>query len=158
MAQKKLKPGDPAPDFTLPDRDGTMVSLKDLRGSWVVLYFYPKDNTSGCTAEAVDFTALAGRFKKLGATVVGVSPDSSESHSRFIEKHGLGITLLSDAGKKTLAQYGVWQKKKLYGREFYGVVRSTFLIDPSGTLRRAWSKVSVRGHAEEVLEALRELS
>jgi peroxiredoxin Q/BCP len=158
MARKTLKPGDQAPEFTLPDHTGTMVSLSELRGSWVVLYFYPKDNTSGCTAEAVDFTEQSARFKKLGAAVVGISPDSSESHARFIDKHGLGITLLSDTGKKTLALYGVWQKKKLYGREFYGVVRSTFLIDPAGTLRHIWNRVSVKGHAEEVLETLGELS
>lgn len=158
MAPKTLKPGDPAPDFTLPDRAGAMTSLKDMRGSWVVLYFYPKDGTSGCTAEAVDFTALAGTFKKLGAVVVGISPDSGESHAGFIVKHGLGITLLSDTGKKALKQYGVWQIKKLYGREFLGVVRSTFLIDPAGTLRRIWNKVTVKGHAAQVLEALREMS
>jgi len=158
MARKTLAPGDPAPEFTLPDGEGGMVSLKDLRGSWVVLYFYPRDDTSGCTLEAVDFTAQAGTFKKLGAAIIGISPDSIESHARFTEKHGLGITLLSDTRKTTLAQYGVWQKKKLYGREFFGVVRSTFLIDPSGTVRRIWSKVSVKGHAEEVLEALKGLS
>ena len=158
MARKTLAPGDPAPEFTLPDGEGAMVSLKDLRGSWVVLYFYPRDDTSGCTLEAVDFTAQAGTFKKLGAAIIGISPDSIESHARFTEKHGLGITLLSDTRKTTLAQYGVWQKKKLYGREFFGVVRSTFLIDPSGAVRRIWSKVSVKGHAEEVLEALKGLS
>ena len=158
MARKSIAPGDPAPEFTLPDKEGTMVSLKGLRGSWVVLYFYPKDDTPGCTLEAIDFTAQAGAFKKLGAEVIGVSPDSTTSHASFCEKHGLGITLLSDTGKKTLAQYGVWQKKKMYGREFSGVVRSTFLIDPSGSVRRIWGKVSVKGHAEEVLEALKELS
>jgi len=158
MAPKTLKTGDTAPEFTLPDHAGTLTSLDDMRGSWVVLYFYPKDNTSGCTAEAVDFTALAGKFKKLGAIVIGISPDPGESHARFIDKHGLGVILLSDTGKKTLNRYGVWQKKKLYGREFSGVVRSTFLIDPAGTLRRAWNRVSVKGHAEEVLQALRELS
>jgi len=158
MAPKILKPGDPAPEFTLPDHAGTMTSLKEMRGSWIVLYFYPKDNTSGCTAEAVDFTGLAGAFKKLGAVVIGISPDTGESHARFIDKQGLGIILLSDTGKKALKRYGVWQKKKLYGREFDGVVRSTFLIDPAGTLRRAWNKVSVKGHAREVLEALRQMS
>jgi thioredoxin-dependent peroxiredoxin len=158
MTRKILKPGDPAPDFTLPDHTGTMISLKDLRGSWVILYFYPKDNTPGCTMEAVDFTTLSGIFKKHGALIIGISPDSGESHGRFIGRHGLGVTLLSDTDKQALKQYGVWKKKKLYGREFLGVARSTFLIDPAGALRRMWSPVRVKGHAGEVLEAVRELS
>ncbi len=158
MAQKKLSPGSTAPDFTLPDQDGTLRSLDDFSGSWLVLYFYPKDNTSGCTLEAVDFTTRAGDFKKLNAAVAGISPDSHASHRKFIDKHGLGITLLSDSDRKVLKQYGVWQIKKLYGKESYGVVRSTFLIDPEGTIRHVWEKVKVKGHVEEVLDSLKKLS
>ena len=158
MSQKKIAIGSPAPDFTLPDQDGRDVSLSDFRGAWLVLYFYPKDNTSGCTTEAVDFTAKAGAFKKLKANIIGISPDSPASHQKFIGNHDLGITLLSDTGRTVIKLFGAWQLKKLYGRESYGVVRSTFLIDPEGTIRKIWEKVKVRDHAEEVLEALRSMS
>jgi len=158
MAQKKLAVGSKAPDFSIPDATGNMVSLKSFRGSWLVLYFYPRDNTSGCTLEAVDFTGLAHEFKKLKASIVGISPDTVDSHRTFIEKRGLGITLLSDSERSVVKQYGVWQIKKLYGKESYGVVRSTFLIDPEGTIRQAWEKVKVNGHADEVLESLRNMS
>jgi thioredoxin-dependent peroxiredoxin len=158
MSLKKLAPGSAAPDFSLPDQKGDTRSLADYRGFWLVLYFYPRDNTSGCTGEAVDFTAMAGAFKKLKASIVGISPDSQASHLKFIEKHGLGITLLSDSARSVVKLYGAWQLKKLYGKESYGVVRSTFLIDPEGTIRRIWEKVKVQGHADEVLESLRNIS
>ncbi|MBP7735777.1 MAG: peroxiredoxin [Spirochaetes bacterium] len=158
MAGKKLTTGSTAPGFTLTDSDGTMISLENFRGSWVVLYFYPKDNTSGCTLEAVDFTSRAGEFKKLNAVILGISPDSEASHRKFIAKNDLGITLLSDSDRKVLKLYGVWQIKKLYGKESYGVVRSTFLIDPEGVIRGAWEKVKVKGHVDEVFERLKELS
>jgi peroxiredoxin Q/BCP len=148
--------GKKAPDFCLPDQDGEKTCLKDFKGQWVVLYFYPKDNTSGCTTEAVDFTGAAARFKKMDAVVLGVSPDSTESHTRFRAKHKLKVTLLSDPEHQALKAFGVWQKKKMYGREFWGVVRSTFLIDPEGRICRAWPKVKVKGHVEEVLDELKE--
>jgi peroxiredoxin Q/BCP len=123
----------------------------------VILYFYPKDNTSGCTLEALDFTAARDEFAKLGAEILAVSPDSPESHCRFADKHNLGITLLSDTDHVVLKQYGVWQQKKLYGREFWGVVRSTFLIDPRGDLRHEWRKVKVKDHVDAVKAKLIEL-
>ena len=146
-----------APDFSLPDQNGTLTSLKDAKSKWLVLYFYPKDDTPGCTIEAIDFTKLASAFTKAGAIVWGVSPDSGKSHCGFIEKHGLGITLLSDVEKEVLALYGAWGKKKFMGREYMGVVRSTFLIDPVGKIAQVWRDVAVKGHAEEVLEAVRAL-
>jgi peroxiredoxin Q/BCP len=154
----RLSPGATAPPFILPDSDGKAVSLGDLRGRWVVLYFYPRDNTSGCTTEALDFTALAPEFNRRKATIIGISPDSCESHARFMLKHDLGITLLSDKGRDVLKQYGAWQLKKLYGKETYGVVRSTFLIDGEGIIRHVWDKVKVAGHAEQVLVTLREMT
>jgi peroxiredoxin Q/BCP len=150
--------GDKAPQLCLPDKDGTEVCLRDFKGKWVVLYFYPKDNTSGCTLEAIHFTNARKDFEKLNAVILGISPDSPESHCKFAEKHGLGITLLADAEHKALESYGVWQKKKMYGREFWGVVRSTFLVDPKGKIRHAWRKVKVTGHVEEVKQILQGLS
>ncbi len=152
-----LKIQDPAPEFCLPDQNGNEVCLKDFRGKWVILYFYPKDNTKGCTMEALDFTRMLDEFRKLGAVVIGVSPDSIESHQKFIKKHGLKVTLLSDPEHKVLEAYGVWQLKKMYGREYYGVVRSTFLIDPDGKIAYIWRKVRVKGHAEKVKKVLEEL-
>ena len=153
----ELKTGDPAPGFCLPDAEEGQVCLKDQRGSWVVLYFYPKDNTKGCTMEALEFTAAEDEFNAKGAVVLGVSPDSPESHVKFKEKHDLGITLLSDTEKEILTGYGVWQKKKMYGREYMGVVRSTYLIDPEGKIAHIWPKVKVAGHADAVMEKLQEL-
>ena len=153
----ELKIGDKAPDFCLPDAEKGQVCLKDHRGKWVVLYFYPKDNTKGCTMEALEFTAAEDDFNARGAVVIGVSPDSPESHTKFIEKHDLGITLLSDTEKEILTGYGVWQKKKMYGREYMGVVRSTFLIDPEAKISYIWPKVKVAGHADAVMEKLVEL-
>jgi peroxiredoxin Q/BCP len=150
----ELKIGDKAPEFCLPDAEKGQVCLKDHRGKWVVLYFYPKDNTKGCTMEALEFTAAEDDFNARGAVVIGVSPDSPESHTKFIKKHDLGITLLSDTEKEILTGYGVWQKKKMYGREYMGVVRSTFLIDPEGKIAYIWPKVKVVGHADAVMEKL----
>ena len=153
----ELKIGDEAPGFCLPDAEKGQVCLKDHRGKWVVLYFYPKDNTKGCTMEALEFTVSEDDFNARGAVVIGVSPDSPESHTKFIEKHELSITLLSDTEKEILTGYGVWQKKKMYGREYMGVVRSTFLIDPEGKIAYIWPKVRVAGHADAVMEKLVEL-
>ena len=155
---KQLTAGDTAPSFTLPDSDGAGVSLSDFRGRWVVLYFYPRDNTPGCTIEAVDFTSLAADFGRLNADIIGVSPDSCASHAGFMLKHDLGITLLSDPDTRVLKEYGAWGIKKMYGKESYGVVRSTFLIDGDGTIRHVWRGVRVDGHAEKVLDTLRELT
>lgn len=149
--------GDYAPDLELPDSDGKIVTLKALKGRWVVLYFYPKDLTSGCTIEALDFTFEKAGFDAEGAVVLGVSADSRESHLKFREKNHLKHTLLSDIEKQALETYSVWQTKKLYGREFKGIVRTTFLIDPKGFVVYIWSKVKVEGHAEAVLNKLKEL-
>ena len=149
--------GQDAPDFTLPSDRGEAVSLSALRGRPVVLYFYPKDDTSGCTAQAIDFTALKPEFEKAGAVVVGMSPDSAKSHAKFKTKHELGIDLVSDEARKTLEDYGVWVEKSMYGRKYMGVERTTILIDRNGNIARIWPKVKVPGHAEEVLAAAKEL-
>ena len=153
----KLKIGDNAPEFCLEDPDQGEICLNDLKGKWVVLYFYPKDNTKGCTLEALEFTAAEDDFKEKNAVILGVSPDSLKSHSNFRKKHELSINLLSDTEKETLEAYGVWQKKKMYGREYMGVVRSTFLIDSKGKITQIWPKVRVAGHVDNVLEKLTEL-
>ncbi|MCP4155715.1 MAG: thioredoxin-dependent thiol peroxidase [bacterium] len=149
--------GSPAPALELENQDDQVISLDNFNGKWVVLYFYPKDNTSGCTVEAIDFTALLGQFGELEAEILGVSPDSTKSHRNFIEKKELGITLLSDPEHKVAGAYGAWQLKKNYGREYYGIVRSTFLIDPSGNIAFVWTKVKAKGHAEIVKTKLLEL-
>ena len=146
--------GDDAPQFCLPGMDGQEACLDDFRGKWLVLYFYPKDNTSGCTREAVDFTQALTILKSLGAEVLGISRDSPASHKKFTEKHSLEIKLASDTDHKVTEAYGAWALKKMYGKESYGVVRSTFLIDPQGKVAHAWKKVSVKGHAEAVAEKL----
>jgi peroxiredoxin Q/BCP len=151
-----LKSGSEAPQFCLPDKDDKKICLKDFKGKWVVLYFYPKDNTSGCTKEAVDFTAHLQKFKKLNAAVIGISPDPPKSHANFIAKHKLKVILLSDPEHTVLKQYGVWQKKKSYGREYHGVVRTTFLIDKKGTVVHVWDMVKVNGHARDVHTTLGE--
>lgn len=153
----RLQVGAPAPDFCLSDSEGQSVCLKDLGGKWLVLYFYPKDNTSGCTLEAIDFSGLLAEFQALNAAVVGVSPDSVKSHQKFIHKHQLGIMLLSDESHEVLQKYGVWQIKKMYGKEYYGIVRSTFLIAPDGKLAAIWDKVTVKDHANQVRARLMEL-
>jgi peroxiredoxin Q/BCP len=152
-----LKVGEQAPDFCLPNQDGEEICLRDFRGKWVILYFYPKDNTPGCTTEALDFTALKEEFEKEGAIILGVSPDSIKRHQNFITKKNLAITLLSDEDKEVLKKYGVWQLKKSFGKEYMGVVRTTFLIDPDGKIAYIWEKVKVKNHAKEVLEKLKEL-
>ena len=152
-----FKIGDKAPEFCLPNQDEEEVCLRDIQGSWIVLYFYPKDNTPGCTTEACEFTAAMPDFTGLGATILGVSPDSPKKHRNFIEKKELGITLLADEDKETCTAYGVWQLKKNYGREYMGVVRSTFIIDPDANIAAVWEKVRVKGHVEAVREKLEEL-
>ncbi len=149
-----LKPGDKAPEFVLPTAEGGPVSLKDLRGKKVVLYFYPKDDTPGCTREACAFRDDFAAFRRKGAVVVGVSADSEASHKRFAEKYHLPFTLASDVDKDVLKRYGVWKKKNMYGREYYGIERTTFVIDEEGTITKIFPKVKVDGHAEEVLSAL----
>jgi peroxiredoxin Q/BCP len=156
--ENPLKIGQPAPDFTLPDQREEKVSLKDFRGKWVVLYFYPKDNTPGCTIEAKDFTKLKSQFDRLNAVILGVSRDSCQSHQKFVAGKKLAITLLSDTELSIQKRYGVWRPKKFMGKEFLGTIRSTFLIDPQGKIAKIWDPVKVLGHAEEVLQELRKLS
>ena len=149
--------GDIAPNFCLPDPERGEICLSDQRGKWVVLYFYPKDNTKGCTLEALEFTAAEDEFKEKNAVILAASPDSLKSHTKFREKHNLTINLLSDPETETLQAYGAWQLKKMYGREFMGVVRSTYIIDPDGKIAYIWPKVRVKGHVEAVMEKLVEL-
>ncbi len=149
--------GAPAPNFTLPADGGRTVALGDLRGKTVVLYLYPKDDTSGCTKEAIGFSEKAAEFEAAGAVVLGLSKDPVQSHDRFVAKHGLTLTLLSDETGETVEAYGAWVEKSMYGRKYMGVDRSTFLIDRDGVLRQAWRKVKVPGHVDEVLAAARSL-
>lgn len=152
-----LTAGDMAPDFSLPLNGGGTVSLSEFAGKPVILYFYPKDDTSGCTTEAVDFSGLTEEFAKLDATVIGVSPDSVKSHDKFAAKHNLSVVLAADEEHKALEAYGVWKEKSMYGKTYMGVERSTFLIDKSGKVAEAWRKVKVPGHAEAVLKATQAL-
>ena len=145
------------PDFALPATGGATWKLSAARGRKLVVYFYPKDNTSGCTQEGVAFADLHGAFRKAGAEVVGVSPDSLVSHEKFRSKMGFPFDLLADEDKKACQLFGVWKEKSMYGRKYMGVERSTFLIDEQGILRREWRKVKVPGHADEVLDAARDL-
>ena len=160
MPEKKveLKIGDLAPNFCLPDKDNKEVCLKDFKSKYTIVYFYPADNTPGCTTEAIGFTDILPEFQKLDATVVGVSPDSPASHAKFIEKKNLSVILLSDEEKEVLKKYGAWGPKKFRGKSYIGVIRSTFLIDPEGKVAHIWPKVSVNGHAEEVKNKLAELT
>jgi len=153
----ELSQGDKAPDFNLAADDGTRVTLSAHAGKAVVVYFYPKDDTSGCTLEARDFTVAARDFKKAGAIVIGISPDSEESHCKFKEKHGLAIALAADPDREAIDAYGVWKEKSMYGRRYMGVERSTFLVGSDGRIARIWHKVKVPGHVAEVLAAAREL-
>jgi peroxiredoxin Q/BCP len=152
-----VQDGEMAPDFTLHDDDGGSVKLSKLRGRPVVVYFYPKDDTSGCTQEAKDFTCLAEEFAEAGAEVVGISPDSAASHKKFKTKHDLSLRLLADETKATAEAYGVWVEKSMYGRKYMGVERSTFLIDRKGKIVKSWRKVKIPGHAQAVLEAVKAL-
>jgi len=149
--------GDAAPRFELPRDGGGSVSLDQFRGKPVVLFFYPKDDTSGCTKEAVNFSALADQFAAAGAEIIGVSPDPVKSHDKFKAKHDLSVTLVSDENKQAIEAYGVWAEKKMYGKTYMGVERSTFLIDADGKIAKVWRKVKVPGHAEAVLESVKGL-
>ncbi len=150
--------GAKAPSFSLPDQDGKNHRLEDYRGKWVLLYFYPKDNTSGCTKEACAIRDEFPRFEKLDAVVLGVSKDSIESHKRFADRHGLPFTLLSDADTKVQGAYGAWRKKKMAGREYMGTFRMSVLIDPDGKIAKVYEKVRPAEHAAEVLDDLKELA
>lgn len=150
-------PGTPAPTFSLPGTT-TAANLEEYRGRWVVLYFYPKDNTPGCTTEAREFSTLREEFDRLDCVVLGVSPDSVASHQKFTDKHHLRIELLSDPDHDVIDRFGAWRRKKNYGREYFGVVRSTVLIDPHGVIRHVWPSVRATGHAANVLETLRRLT
>lgn len=152
-----LVEGAAAPDFNLPVDGGESVALKDLKGKPIVLYFYPKDDTSGCTKEAISFSGLKDQFEAQNAIIIGVSPDSVKSHDKFKVKHDLTIMLASDEDKKTVEDYGVWVEKSMYGRKYMGVERSTFLIGPDGAIAKIWRKVKVPGHADAVLEEVKAL-
>ena len=157
LKQTGLKEGDLAPDFDLPGAGGEKLSLAALRGKKVVLYFYPKDDTSGCTKEAIEFNALRDKFAKAKTVVVGMSPDAAKSHDKFRVKYDLSLPLASDETKGTLGAYGVWVEKSMYGRKYMGVERATVLIGPDGRIAKIWRKVKVPGHAEEVLAAAKAL-
>ena len=164
MIQKKgitmanIAEGALAPDFILPRNGGGTVSLEEFRGKTVVLFFYPKDDTSGCTAESIAFTALKDAFAGAGAVVIGLSPDSVKKHDKFAKKYELSVILAADEEKAVLNAYGVWVEKSMYGRKYMGVERTTVLIGPDGRVRKIWEKVKVPGHAEEVLAAARVLA
>ena len=153
----ELVAGHPAPDFELPTDGGGRARLSDLKGKPVVIYFYPKDDTSGCTAEAIAFSALSAKFASAGTVIIGVSPDSASSHDKFKRKHDLKIALAADPERSAIEGYGVWKEKSMYGRKYFGVERSTFLVDRDGRIAKIWRKVKVPGHAEEVLEAAKAL-
>lgn len=153
-----LEPGSKAPAFTLLDAEGKKVKLSDFKGSPVVLYFYPKDDTPGCTKEACAFRDRSEELKKLGAVVLGVSPDTPASHTKFRDKYSLNFTLLADESHEVAEKFGAWREKNMYGKKSMGIQRSTYLIDAQGKVAKVWKKVSVDGHDAEVLEALQELS
>lgn len=152
-----LDVGDKAPDFTLPGDNDREINLSALKGSNVVVYFYPRDMTPGCTTEARDFTTLKPEFDAANTIVIGISKDSPARHDKFVAKHDLKIRLASDSDGVSLDAFAVWKEKNLYGRTFMGIVRSTFLIDAEGIIRQVWSKVKVKGHAQAVLDAAKEL-
>lgn len=153
-----LAPGDVAPDFTLPLHDGSSFRLADHRGRPVVLFFYPQDDTQGCTRENIEFSALAPEFARRGAVLLGISPDAPETHRKFSSKHGLVVPLASDPNHEAIEPYGLWQLKSLYGREFMGMVRTSFVIAPDGTIAAVLRATRVGGHAQKVLEALNTLA
>jgi peroxiredoxin Q/BCP len=146
-----------APEFCLLDQNDEQICLENFRNKWVILYFYPKDNSKACTLEALSFTNNLKSFKEMGAVVIGISPDSVKSHKNFAHKHNLELILLSDPDHKVLNEYNVWKLKKMYGKEYMGVVRSTFLINPKGYIEKEWTKVRVKGHVQEVKQKLLEL-
>ena len=152
-----LEPGSPAPKFTGQTQTGETISLDDFAGRNVVLYFYPKDDTAGCTKEAIAFTEHVGAFEAAGVSVIGASKDSVSNHDKFIAKHDLGVRLISDEDGTLCEDYGVWVQKSMYGRKYMGIERSTFVIDGNGIIRAAWRKVKVPGHVEELLAAVRDL-
>ncbi|HAC62176.1 MAG TPA: thioredoxin-dependent thiol peroxidase [Cyanothece sp. UBA12306] len=149
--------GELAPNFIANNQEEKAVKLDNFKSQWLVLYFYPKDNTPGCTTEAKDFTEYTPEFQSLGATILGVSPDTEKSHVKFMDKHSLGIQLLSDRDHKVAEAYGVWGLKKFMGQEYMGIIRSTFLIDPDGKISYIWTKVRVKNHVQTVLNKLKEL-
>jgi peroxiredoxin Q/BCP len=149
-----LEVGNKAPNFTLPNQNGDSIRLDDFTGRWLIVYFYPRDDTPGCTIEAKEFTDSKKHFEENGATIMGVSPDNEAKHCKFIDKHGLNIDLLADCEKSMLSDYGVWQEKSMYGKTYMGVVRTTYLIDPDGNIAEAWTKVKAKGHADAVLKRL----
>ncbi|PNX49117.1 MAG: thioredoxin-dependent thiol peroxidase [Thermoplasmata archaeon M9B1D] len=153
----RLKEGDIAPDFCMPDQNEKKVCLKDYKGKNIVLYFYPKDNTPGCSLEAMMFTKYKPEFEKNKTTILGVSKDTCDSHRKFIEKKNLNLTLISDIDKEIQKKYGVWRLKKFMGKEFVGTIRTTFLIDSNGKIKKIWDKVKVQGHAEQVLDEVKKL-
>lgn len=153
-----MKIGEFAPDFAAIDRHSNSISLQDFKNQWLVLYFYPKDNTPGCTTQAIEFTDKLPQFQALNTQVVGISPDSIASHGKFITKHNLEIILLSDPEHQIAETYGVWQLKKFMGKEYMGIVRSTFLLDPSGKITQIWSNVRVKNHVDAVLDAVKQLT
>jgi peroxiredoxin Q/BCP len=150
--------GQPAPSFSASNQDDKTLNLFDFQGNWLILYFYPKDNTPGCTTEAIDFSQKQAEWENLNVKVLGVSPDSVKSHCKFIEKHSLTVQLLSDPDHQVAESYGVWGLKKFMGKEYMGIIRSTFLIDPSGNITYVWPSVKVKGHVESVLAKLKELA
>lgn len=150
-----LEEGKKAPDFKLKNQDGKIISLNDFKGKNIILYFYPKDNTSGCTKEACNFRDEFPRFKNVDAVILGVSPDSVESHKKFAEKYKLPFNLLSDEDRNVLEKYGVWKEKSMYGRKYMGVERTTVIIDENGKIKKIFPKVNVEGHNHEILEALK---
>ena len=152
-----LEIGDKAPEFCIPNQDEVEICLRDLKGKWIILYFYPKDNTSGCTTEALDFTQAEIEFDNLDAVILGVSPDSPKKHRNFIEKQELTITLLSDGNKNLSNAYKVWQLKKTFGKEYMGIVRSTFIINPKGIISAIWKNVRVKEHSSIVQEELKKV-
>ena len=152
-----LNEGDPVPDVRLEAPDGRTISPADFSGNKLVLYFYPKDDTSGCTREAQDFSALAKEFENAGTWILGVSKDDPKSHARFTDKYGLQVPLASDSDGSVCEAFGTWTEKSMYGRKYMGIERATFLIDRDGVIKRVWRTVKVPGHAEEVLAAAREL-
>lgn len=153
----KLKHGDRAPEFTLSDQNGKKLKLSDFKGQWVLLYFYPRDNTPGCSKEACAFRDSFKEYEKIEAKVIGISTDSVESHGKFVKKYQLPFPLLADEDKKAVAQYGVWGMKKFIGKEYMGTIRTSFLIDPKGNIAKIYEKVKPADHAKEVLKDLKEI-